>query len=78
MRAILMQGLSRLDGLGKTIELVLGATVLNTIIFLALPLSYAAATRRRSKQPTKKRPCGRFFAVASPALPIAGPVIIGI
>jgi hypothetical protein len=45
MRAIRMQGLSRLDGVGKAIELVLGATVLNTIICLALLSSYAAATR---------------------------------
>jgi hypothetical protein len=45
MRAIRMQGLSRLDGVGKAIKFVLGATVLNTIICLALLSSYAAATR---------------------------------
>ncbi|OCK59465.1 hypothetical protein [Bradyrhizobium sp. LMTR 3] len=61
MRAILVQGLSHLDGLGPALVLVLGATVLNKIVFLALLSSYAAATRRRSKQSTKKRPCGRLF-----------------
>jgi hypothetical protein len=45
MRAILVQDLSRLDGLGQALGLVLGATVLNKVIFLALLSSYAAATR---------------------------------
>jgi hypothetical protein len=44
MRAILMQGLSRLDCLGQALALVHGATVLNTIICLALLSSYAAGT----------------------------------
>ncbi|MEH2627409.1 hypothetical protein V1292_005464 [Bradyrhizobium sp. AZCC 1719] len=44
MQTFLMQGLSRLDGLGKALALVLGATALTTIIF-ALLSSYAAATR---------------------------------
>src|SRR5947208_7216698 len=40
------------------------------------PMKLVAAAR--SPQPTKKRPCGRFVAVARPPLPITGPVIIGV